>query len=309
MIAPRIRALTLVLGGMLTAGCMQAARVFLDIPEPSQSASVESEVVGADMLDSIMAMLSAEPDFPPTPLEAISNEDSILALLPRDLAGSVDWVAAVEQDLIRPRAAPRGEINTDSATFFPFDFYLGEAEGPEAFFPHSIHTQWASCQSCHPGVYRSRSQASSVSETHESASCSTCHNGIAFPIQACERCHASATGLPSARLEPSLGPTFQMTRVTVTPGENGNGDLSALGQQYYPAATFPHGKHRIRFQCRACHEAPFPMQRGATLMGQQEAHGPDGCGYCHNSRSAFDIGAQDCHRCHLERQRGEGEGS
>ena len=77
-----------------------------------------------------------------------------------------------------------------------------------------------------------------------------------------------------------------------------------MGQGYdltgsYPPAVFPHGAHRLRYQCRACHESPFPMESGGTLLSQQDAHSIEGCGSCHDGLTAFGADVDACNRCHV----------
>ena len=140
-----------------------------------------------------------------------------------------------------------------------------------------------------------------MAEVHSSASCGTCHGPVAFPMQRCDRCHESASDLPKARVEPTdLGRTYQLLRLQKGPAVDGNDPFDGMGRAYEPA-SFPHGKHRLRYQCRACHQEPFPMRAGAVTMSQEDAHSTRGCGYCHDGRAAFDISMSVCYRCHLER--------
>lgn len=296
---------TLLLG---VSGCMTAARVFLDIPEGGDRPVDDRPELSMEMLDSILQELASGPKLPPPPIEAVADLDSLLQLLPRDRSGGIDWVAATEEGVIRPRPA-RPNAQGDSTRVFPFDFYLAGEAGPEAYFPHSTHQGWLSCQSCHPKIYRRRGESVSADRIHAESSCAQCHNGLAFPIASCERCHESATDLPPGRVEPEFGGVVQMVRGVAGPPQNGDaaepfGDAT----QSYQPAVFPHGPHRVRYQCRACHETPFPMQRGGTVLTQQEAHGSAGCGSCHDGSIAFDTGMDDCHRCHGEGPAGLPEG-
>ena len=70
-------------------------------------------------------------------------------------------------------------------------------------------------------------------------------------------------------------------------------------EQSYPPASFQHFQHRLRFQCRACHEDLFVMKAGSSRMHEDEAHGAEGCGACHDGTVAFDAGLDDCARCHV----------
>jgi c(7)-type cytochrome triheme protein len=216
-------------------------------------------------------------------------------MLPEDLAGNVDWVQAWRDGVIQPRPiAPRLHADSVLARGFGFDLYLASEDGPEAYFPHSVHEEWLNCVSCHPRVYRTGNRGDASAQLiHEEGSCATCHRSVAFPMQACERCHSAATGLPSGRVDKVLGEVLHMTREAV----DSDGDD---GSELYSAAIFPHGEHRLRFQCRACHERPFAMEAGGTVLGRDAAHSSDGCGACHDGITAFATNMDACHRCHLE---------
>lgn len=278
------------------ASCMPAARVFLDIPEPTgQSRESDAELITMERLDSMLRSLQQPPEPPRPPIETfdLESEDSILALLPADSAGNVDWVQAWRVGTIRPRRSAPG-LPADSSTGFMFDVYLRSAEGPEAFFPHSIHQEWISCQSCHPRIFRNgEAGGRSAVETHVEGSCATCHGPVAFPMETCERCHQGASGLPTQRSEKSLGATLAMRR-----GQQDGPD--GVGSDLYQQARFPHGIHRLRFQCRACHQNPFVMESGSTVLYRDAAHSSQGCGRCHNGVVAFDTHVDACYRCHEE---------
>ena len=112
-------------------------------------------------------------------------------------------------------------------------------------------------------------------------------------MQACERCHEAATGLPRGRATKFLGEVLSMKR------EGTDGD-EVEGVDLYEAAVFPHGAHRLRFQCRACHEQRFAMKSGSTVLGREQAHSVEGCGSCHDGNTAFATNMDACYRCHLE---------
>ncbi|WKZ31716.1 MAG: cytochrome c3 family protein [Thermodesulfobacteriota bacterium] len=59
---------------------------------------------------------------------------------------------------------------------------------------------------------------------------------------------------------------------------------------------FPHWVHRINFECKACHPAPFEMKKTGSI-GMTEIFGGGLCGKCHNGTTAFSA-AEDCERCH-----------
>jgi c(7)-type cytochrome triheme protein len=71
------------------------------------------------------------------------------------------------------------------------------------------------------------------------------------------------------------------------------------GADHLAPAYFPHWVHRIKYKCYACHDALFPMGRGATPTMAAMATGAS-CGACHNGKLAF--GVDMCHRCHIQQQ-------
>jgi len=60
---------------------------------------------------------------------------------------------------------------------------------------------------------------------------------------------------------------------------------------------FQHWFHRIRFQCRVCHqELGFEMRVGATDVTMDEIIDGKFCGACHNGEIAWS--ADNCDLCH-----------
>jgi c(7)-type cytochrome triheme protein len=66
-----------------------------------------------------------------------------------------------------------------------------------------------------------------------------------------------------------------------------------------PPAVFPHWIHRIRYTCYACH--PGPIQPSATSLTHEVMAGGQGCGACHDGRTAWAISFATCTRCHIAR--------
>ena len=60
---------------------------------------------------------------------------------------------------------------------------------------------------------------------------------------------------------------------------------------------FPHWFHRIRFQCRVCHqELGFEMRVGSNKVTMDEIIDGKFCGACHNGETAW--AADNCDLCH-----------
>ncbi|MDH3224252.1 MAG: hypothetical protein OEO23_11100, partial [Gemmatimonadota bacterium] len=57
--------------------------------------------------------------------------------------------------------------------------------------------------------------------------------------------------------------------------------------------------HRIRFTCKTCHMSLFEPQAGANRVTMADIDQGRACGACHNGRTAFEAGFNECHRCHV----------
>lgn len=111
--------------------------------------------------------------------------------LPKDKFGLVDWVEALEQGLIKPRANADPKVPDG----IPFDMNIvmpsktGMISG--AYFPHKTHTTWMSCDSCHTKIFKplAGSNDLTMSTIVKGQACGVCHGKVAFPLNDCVRCH------------------------------------------------------------------------------------------------------------------------
>jgi c(7)-type cytochrome triheme protein len=162
----------------------------------------------ASHVDVTQAQLDGSTVEPPKPrpaLESVHAWEEVVAALPRDDVGGVDWVKALIDGLIDPRAeispapTPRTPPFTlamlgpsmSSGTTPPLDLTVNiEPAGAPFYnvpFPHSSHTLWLNCTSCHPGVAGKRPGMQAILRGE---SCGTCHGKVSFaPETACGRCH------------------------------------------------------------------------------------------------------------------------
>jgi c(7)-type cytochrome triheme protein len=124
--------------------------------------------------------------------------------LPKDKFGLVDWVAALEQGLIQPRA----NISVNVPEVPPFDMNIvmpsktGMIAG--AYFPHKTHTTWLACESCHIKIFMplAGSNDLTMSTIVEGNACGVCHGKVAFPLNDCARCHIpQSDGIVSSTAE------------------------------------------------------------------------------------------------------------
>ncbi len=282
--------------------CRGAANTFLDLPPAKPGAAVDTVVVQVPG-----GMLSVVDTVRP-PIEFTLDPDSVVALLPRDHAGNIDWMAALRERIIKPRSSLPGDSPAlgESRFEFAFDFYL---PGPDtlfdAFFPHSAHTEWADCRQCHGRIFRYQDTKITMGDIFQGRFCGECHGKVAYPVTTgCERCHRSMT-LPPDRAQPDLLGTITMRRVTADSAvarSDTIGNAAGVVTTTLPVARFPHWVHRIRYRCKVCHMDLFEPKAGANAVLMQDIADGKSCGACHDGNTAFRSGFTDCIRCHVDEE-------
>lgn len=267
--------------GLVTA-CSTAASVFFDTPEKPKQ-----EVVAPP--PSTAALESASADTTRPPIEATLDTARVLALLPRDEGGHIDWVAALTDGVIDPSRQLPGQEPPPIMDGFRFDFALkGPAAMFDASFPHSTHVQWLTCETCHSRIFVYRDTPITMEMVTKGEACGQCHGAVAFPATNCYRCHAGVS--PSGQQNPKLVTDITFTRrVDSTEAETGT--------ETYPPARFAHWVHRIRYRCMACHPTPFEARAGDNSITMADLRAGRACGACHNGDTAF--GILQCGRCHV----------
>lgn len=114
-----------------------------------------------------------------------------MAEFPRDNAGIVDWIQAIKQGLIEPRADIDG-LSTKQTLDLDIIF-TDTASMPYVRFPHSSHTLWLACSNCHPAIFIEKKGANNIAMTDvfQGRFCGLCHGKVAFPPTLnCTRCHS-----------------------------------------------------------------------------------------------------------------------
>jgi c(7)-type cytochrome triheme protein len=134
-------------------------------------------------------------------LPRLQKANEALAGFPVDRAGFVDWVAALGEKLIAPRAGV-GAVPAPA----PHDLDVvmrNTKEMPWVRFPHLAHSQWLDCANCHPAPFAGKAGAGAITmeRIFRGQACGMCHGKVAFPAwNQCERCHSIAgpasTGSP-----------------------------------------------------------------------------------------------------------------
>lgn len=118
-----------------------------------------------------------------------------LTVLPKDKFGNVNWTKAAMDGIIKPK----GSIEGNGAEDKPFNmivlFQVKVMVMADVLFPHSVHTYWLSCSTCHPKIFKPEVGSNKVTMTDISNGlyCGRCHGKVAFPIEPdpvnCRRCH------------------------------------------------------------------------------------------------------------------------
>lgn len=126
----------------------------------------------------------------------------------RDARGSlpeehftVDWVQAVKDGLISPKASIEGREQLDLQVDFDVIFRTRDPLLKDVRFSHAIHTYWLKCESCHTDIFVpvEGSVVISMGEIWDGQYCGRCHGKVSFDphVQpganfrsACLRCHS-----------------------------------------------------------------------------------------------------------------------
>jgi len=111
--------------------------------------------------------------------------------LPKDKFGLIDWMAIVNQKIIKPR----GSLKPGAPEMPPFDMnVLITAKGDyvnDVLFPHKAHTYWLKCENCHTGIFimAKGKNKMTMQGIVQGKWCGRCHGKVAFPLTDCNRCH------------------------------------------------------------------------------------------------------------------------
>lgn len=114
-----------------------------------------------------------------------------LELTPDEFGNQIDW----SQMMRRGQIEPQNYLNDPpAAASFDKTLKLEAAWGriPPAIFSHKEHNQWVGCDTCHPDLFKIKKQGTehfAMARILKGEFCGYCHLKVAFPINACERCH------------------------------------------------------------------------------------------------------------------------
>ncbi len=125
------------------------------------------------------------------PAEQTREWAETLKRLPLDETGNVDWVRALDSEVIRPRRGLSPEAEGEEVLELDVDMIPVEDPEMKVVFPHRAHTEWLSCENCHPRLYEMKqgTRAATMEDMSRGESCGLCHGTVAFSLEACGRCH------------------------------------------------------------------------------------------------------------------------
>ena len=131
--------------------------------------------------------------------QRLQRPGAALAAFPTDSFGFVDWVQALEQGLIQPRAERDG---AGAMEVLDLDVLMTDTRDmPFVRFPHRAHTEWLACENCHDRIFKPQAGANEINMERILAGedCGVCHDRVSFSFADCERCHsvpAAAVAVP-----------------------------------------------------------------------------------------------------------------
>jgi len=154
-----------------------------DRPEPAAASASDEDPPAAD---SGRFHDPANPDS-----HKLQRAEQAFRGLPLDKRGRPDWVRALQEGRIAPRADLEGQ---GGMAVLDLDIVMKDTkEMPHVRFPHKPHTQWLACSNCHDGLFVPKAGANPIDMTKifRGEYCGACHDRVAFTAAAaCERCHS-----------------------------------------------------------------------------------------------------------------------
>lgn len=113
---------------------------------------------------------------------------------PLDRRGKVDWVKAIREGKINPRKSLDGdEFGGEMMLEMDMDIIMKQtANMPYVRFPHLAHTEWLTCNNCHPKLFQPQMESNLVTmeKILKGEFCGLCHDKVSFSLWTCERCHS-----------------------------------------------------------------------------------------------------------------------
>jgi c(7)-type cytochrome triheme protein len=124
--------------------------------------------------------------------------EALKALPEATFGNNVNWVRALREARIQPRADRRGEKDQ-----FTFDMNIQMPVAGtmnDVVFPHKAHTEWLACANCHVGIFQMKRGGNPITmeKIVKGEYCGACHGKVAFPVASCNRCHSAPSKLSAS---------------------------------------------------------------------------------------------------------------
>ncbi|VAW88954.1 Oligopeptide transport system permease protein OppC (TC 3.A.1.5.1) [hydrothermal vent metagenome] len=122
----------------------------------------------------------------------LQNPTEALENFPTNRRHEIDWVKALNDGLITPRANIDG---TEVVEPLDMDVLMEQtAMMPHVTFPHQAHTEWLACENCHSEIFEpvKNGNAITMGKILKGEYCGRCHDRVAFSLFVCEKCHNTA---------------------------------------------------------------------------------------------------------------------
>lgn len=127
----------------------------------------------------------------------IDSSPDVLSLeyLPKDEYGFVDWAKAIKDGVIKPRDAIKASGAKKEEAVFDKRILrrVKRKFMPDVVFPHTAHTVWLKCSTCHPKIFRKKAGSTpmTMNKIWDGEYCGRCHDRVAFPTRNCFKCHSA----------------------------------------------------------------------------------------------------------------------
>lgn len=127
---------------------------------------------------------------PRKPIERARRWSEAMTLLPVT-EGAPDWSKALARGVIAPRPGVGPKAEDEAVLDLDVVRAPGGDEQYKVVFPHSAHTAWVACDSCHPDPFQQEAGKTpmSMDRVNDGQLCGQCHGRVAFSTDACGRCH------------------------------------------------------------------------------------------------------------------------
>lgn len=122
-------------------------------------------------------------------------EEELKDLPKDDFGNKVDWVKAIRDGSIKPKATLDGTgqmMVVDMDIEIPVTKF--KPHPPDVVYPHKAHTEWLDCSNCHTAIFNMQKGGNpdmNMMKIISGQYCGVCHGKVAFPLENCYRCHSA----------------------------------------------------------------------------------------------------------------------